>query len=477
MSARFRHSEAGFTIVEAVVAALVLTMGAIATFGMLSSATKNTYRAKQTQVALDMAQQELEALRGLTNEQVALTTTPEYNANELNPNHRISGSTFAMQRTPMTEYKTLVANGGEIWGKTGEEAVITKGVINPGPTSFTSGDVKGSIFRYVVWRNDESCPETKCPGPQDYKQVIVAVKLAQSGNLATQRGYVEVQSNFVDPLDSPSKDPIPGSGGGVVTAQQFYLTDTPCSPSGSTTRATITGNHLLHNTLGTCANGLQTGGPPNRGAPDALLTSAPPDPDPEDENNPPLYSYSNDSIFTVSWPGLQIRRDDNVGCNYVPTGVTAPSSQVHRWVTDPFAKTFKMTKSVTLEFYTRALNEELYTGKLCVFLFKRHEVGTPPVATDTLLVNSAEPTHAYWTYSREGNKKSPYWPQGIWARVRVTMTFTGSPYTILAGDRLGVALSVEKNGTGNPGVIPIMYDHPKYPTRLEVDTDTPIDGG
>ena len=72
-------------------AALVLTMGAVATFGMLSSATKNTYRAKQTQVALDMAQQELEALRGLTNEEVALETTPEYKANELNPNNRISG--------------------------------------------------------------------------------------------------------------------------------------------------------------------------------------------------------------------------------------------------------------------------------------------------------------------------------------------------------------------------------------------------
>ena len=25
--------------------------------------------------------------------------------------------------------------------------------------------------------------------------------------------------------------------------------------------------------------------------------------------------------------------------------------------------------------------------------------------------------------------------------------------------------------------IPIMYDHPKYPTRLEVDTTTPIEGG
>ena len=56
------------------------------------------------------------------------------------------------------------------------------------------------------------------------------------------------------------------------------------------------------------------------------------------------------------------------------------------------------------------------------------------------------------------------------------MSFNGAPYTIPAGDRLGVALSVERNQTQADGVS-IMYDHPLTPTRIEVDTDTPIDGG
>src|SRR4029079_4641851 len=135
------------------------------------------------------------------------------------------------------------------------------------------------------------------------------VKLDQAGNLATQRGYVEVQSDFVDPTDSASKDPIPGSSGPVVTAQQFYLTDTTCSTSGSTTRAEISGDHSLHNTLGTCSNGPATG--VSRGAPDALLTGAPPDPAPEDENIPALFQYSKDSYL---FPGLAIRKDDSSGC-------------------------------------------------------------------------------------------------------------------------------------------------------------------
>jgi hypothetical protein len=56
------------------------------------------------------------------------------------------------------------------------------------------------------------------------------------------------------------------------------------------------------------------------------------------------------------------------------------------------------------------------------------------------------------------------------------MAFNGAPYTIPAGDRLGLALSVERANTP-ADAIPIMYDHPNYASRIEVDTNTPIDGG
>ena len=84
----------------------------------------------------------------------------------------------------------------------------------------------------------------------------------------------------------------------------------------------------------------------------------------ETKPNPPLYDYSDD-FYLEPTPdtdkGVQIRRDDTTGCHYVPTGTTEPESQVHRWVTDPMASDFKMTEKVTLEFYTRTLNDELYT--------------------------------------------------------------------------------------------------------------------
>ena len=111
-----------------------------------------------------------------------------------------------------------------------------------------------------------------------------------------------------------------------MTAQQFFLTDTPCASGGTTSRQEITGDHLLHNTLGTCASGLQTG--TTDGAPDALLLGGPPDPAPEDPSNPLLYDYSNDSYLEPTPDtdkGLQIRRDDTSGCHYVPTGPSTPS--------------------------------------------------------------------------------------------------------------------------------------------------------
>ncbi|HEX2392427.1 MAG TPA: prepilin-type N-terminal cleavage/methylation domain-containing protein [Solirubrobacterales bacterium] len=180
--------EAGFTIVEVLVALFILVIGALATFGLLTNAIRNTQRAKATQVALDRAQQEIEALRSRPYQQLALTKTPVAETNRLSPNYRVSSGTFALVREPPSSYANMV--------------VSAEGAVPPGPEPFSSGDVSGKIYRYVVWRNDEKCAAA-CPGEQDFKQVVVAVKLDKRGNEAGERGYVEVQSDFVDPTRGP----------------------------------------------------------------------------------------------------------------------------------------------------------------------------------------------------------------------------------------------------------------------------------
>lgn len=453
-------SEAGFTLVEVMVAALILVLGAFATFGVLSAATRNGQRAEASQVALNRAQQEMERMRSYTYEELAMTETPPHSSSKLNPNFRVSDNTFAITRRPLGNYAPMVANGGSLYGG----GFIEKGQVSPGPTSFTSGDVSGQVFRYILWRNDNQCPETTCPGTQDFKQVIVAVKLDSSSSLGGERGYVEVQSNFIDPKDSSLKDPKPGAEG-VVTAQQFYLSDTPCS---FTERQEILGDHPLHNTLGRCTDGPKTGAAP--GAPDLLTLSAPPDPAPEDPAIPAEYNYSTGYPLQLTQEtsrGIQLVRQEASGCNYTPTG-PEPQWQIHRWVTQPvpptLTKGFRMNGKATLKFFTRALTNSSSTkGKLCVYLFLRNETTTPP--SDKLLTVSSEPSQTYWSFV------DSTWPFGIWKEEKLEMNFNG-PVTVPIGHRLGVAISLERALSSE--AIGFFYDHPKYRTRLEVETTTPM---
>src|SRR5690606_6691751 len=120
--------------------------------------------------------------------------------------YRVSNNTFALTRQPPSDYATMVVENSPLYGG----GFVTGGVVVPGPTPFASGDVSGDVYRYVVWRDDLSCPAATCPGTQDYKQIVVAVTLDTPGNQTGERGSVEVASDFIDPTDSAVNAPIPG---------------------------------------------------------------------------------------------------------------------------------------------------------------------------------------------------------------------------------------------------------------------------
>ena len=478
--------EAGLTMIEVLVAAVVLVLGAAATFGILGSAVRNSQRAKATQVALDLAQEELERLHSLPYDCssvpagegcLAVDRAPSHESGAKKPNSRISGSLFALRRNPPGSYVPLDVEA--------EKGFDPESHFQIGQSGF--GAVEGTIYRYVVWRNDPSCTTEACKATEDdYKQIVVAVKPDAQVSQQGETGYVEVQTAVSPPPEETEKEREETEEEERkkeeeekkrleeedVTAQQFFLSDTPCAASGTTKWVEPTVDHLLHDTLGTCANGLQTG--TTHGAPDALLDSAPLDPYPNDEALPALHDYSDD-FYLEPTPdtdkGVQIRRDDTSGCHYEPTGTTHPESQVHRWVTDPMPLDFEMSGRVVLEFYTRTLNDALYTGTLCVYLYERKVTGSGASAKEEAvpLIDKSD-GEPYWTYTPEGNG---YWPRNSWAKVRLTMEIEGAPLVIPKGNRLLLGLSVDRANTP-ADAIPIMYDHPNYASRLEVDTKTPI---
>ncbi len=147
---------------------------------------------------------------------------------------------------------------------------VTGGTLSPNPTPFKSGDIAGTIRRYVVWINDPKCPDMVCPGAQDLKRVIVAATL-DSTAAGGDRAYEELHTDIVDPDVSPVVDSVPEGDGEEGSFATFWLTDTPCSHD---ERQDPTGDHATHNTLGDCSAGAESGD--TLGAPDLMFTEPPP---------------------------------------------------------------------------------------------------------------------------------------------------------------------------------------------------------
>jgi hypothetical protein len=440
------RQESGFAIVEVLVAAIIFVIGSLATFQILDAATRNKLRTEQRQVGLDRAQREIEKLRDVSYGSLAMTGFPSGSSNQTDPRWRVHGTDFALNRDGTSD-AAMVVNGTGLYGG----GTVNGGTVNPGPEHFMSGDISGDIFRFVVWRDDPNCAAT-CPGTQDLKRVIVAVRIdakAQTG----QRSYMETQSDFINPQDSALSSLPPGPSGSV-TAQQFFLSDTPCAAIGTTSRVAPSADHALHNTLGLCSSGAHTG--TTAGAPDALHTGTPPG-----TVGDPTYDYANDAALEPSPNtdmGLQLVRQDINGCTYVQTSGT----KIHRWVTDQMASSFTMAGQATLVLYTQTINGAQMPGKICIYLFTRS------AGVDTQILNSAD-GNAYFTYAPATGTN---WPSNGWTRINVTVFFP--PTTVVATQRLGVALSLDHSAQTDG--FQFLYDHVDFPARLEVSTTTPLSG-
>ena len=451
----------GFTVVEILVASLVFAAGALAVLQVLDVSARNSFRAEQGQVGINVAQRELEKLRQLDYEEVGLTTTPSYQSDPKDPRNRISGANFALNPNGSNPAEMVIKGvNGQVGGS-----------ISPGPTSFSLGDVTGKIWRFVVWQNEAGCIAV-CPGTHDYKRVIVVVKIDDQV-ISFDRAYQEVQSDIADPEASLTSGG--GSGGGaLITAEQFFLSDTPCGTGSSDpTRVAITSDHPTHDTLSSCQAA-------STGKPDALMADQPPDPDPDDPNDPPLFDYS-DELEPASGngdKGLQMLRQDSNGCNPSPTGADA-KKKIHRWVTRPMPITFIATGSATLELYTRTIDDVNIPGAICMYLFKRATVAGVDIRTAIPLtgISSVIPDPFGFSCTTVGTPavgkcSTAIWPRTAWGRARFNLNY--APNTqLLPNERLELGLSVERGGTPEDA-LEFMYDHPDYPTRLEVKTTTPL---
>lgn len=452
--------ESGFTIVEVVVAAVILATAALASTEVMINSTKANFRAEQNQVAIDRAQAELEKVRTLGFDQVALNTAPP-GSPPGGPGDRLA-PTCANQGVSLNGCFALNENGSNMaplvvaGGVVEAGGLVSGAAIDPGPEPFTSGDISGEIYRFVVWQNDYACPETQCPGMQDRKRVSVVVTLDRGAG-STDRAYRELQSDFIDP--DLGKEIAPQPAPPVETSkQQIWLTDTTCNLLG---RILPQSDHPLHNTLGRCV-GLQ---PPDLMLPEppGIDVLFPPELQPE-------YDFATDVEPLTggdSDTGTIIRRDDSGSCLFDPPSPAA-REKTHRWVMEPVkpGSSLVLEGNATLELFTQTLGGARASGKICVFLFIREEqlVG-PPV--DTMIGDAENSGLPFFTF------ESADWPSGGWDAVTLPMQLEppspgDSNVILLPGQRLGLAVTVEASTTVD--ALQIAYEHTDFDSRLELET-------
>jgi len=468
----------GFTMIEVMVAALLLTLGSLAILGLVSTQAHTTYRSEQSQVVSNRLQAEMEKVKQIPYAQLALSSLPADTPDTTDPRWRVSGTNYSATENGATP-RPMVYNGSPLFSG----GVVTGGTVSPGPDTFTSGDVHGTIYRSIVWEDDPACPVASCPGTQDLKRVIISVRLDTTA-VAGPLHYQELQSQVSDPNATVAgQNP---SNPTNATPWTFFLTDTPVGCS-TTDRQTVTADHLVHNTNGTCSAGLKdssncttvlttTSCP--AGTPDLMVTHAPPLVD-----ESPLYDYATDIEPTQNPSqdkGLQMPKPSTTGClstlfqpltnsggALLPDPDPTRMQTIHKWLSNGIGAGFNVTLdgTGTLDLWTQSVDAATYTGKICFWIFERH-LNVLGVPVDTPVANLDLSNLTYFTYAPAGG----VWPTS-WTELHIPLHFNGVNINLGPQSQLGFALQVERSGTSGGG-LQFMYDEPSFDSRLVVNTAT-----
>jgi hypothetical protein len=426
-------------MVELLIAVVLMTIGIAVTIGVLGASGHTTLGAQRSEVAVQQAQAEIERLSTLEYGELALTAPPPTSSDPNNPDSRVIGSSFKVGPT-LSEDLVLTAGTG------------LSAKVDPGPESFSVGlggsVVTGKIYRFVSWR-DEKCPNSLCDGIQNTKRVTVAVTLDPTPTQSA-RAPQWISSVVADKDTTPPGSTAAPRTGPTVTAQSFYLYDTPCGQDDPLPQA---GSHPTHDTASSgataAADSTCENADPSK-QPDLMGTSLPAGP-----SDTPLYDYSTD--LSGDRPGglAMIHYGTSCDTSYpAADAIGGPNKWgIHAWSTAPFASSFDLSGQVTLSLFTTSIGATTGRGAVCASLVDRQVANGVP--QDRLLGS--------FVYQLANWPSSPR---------RLTFTFNLSQVEDLAaGHRL--VLVLQARGESDNDLV-FLYDHPLYPSLLEVATSTPL---
>jgi prepilin-type N-terminal cleavage/methylation domain-containing protein len=183
---RVRRGEEGMTLIELLVAAVLVAVGVLALFSVLDGARHLVTTSEKNDVAAHQGEAEIERILALDYGTVALTAAPTHSATTTDPD-------FYVQ-----------ASGAYQWDQSATPKPADPMVVDPTAGSLThvstwsdgQSRLSGSIYRYVTWVDDPNIT-----GTQDAKRVTLAVTVNNTGPGAASnlKKPVLVSSIVIDP--------------------------------------------------------------------------------------------------------------------------------------------------------------------------------------------------------------------------------------------------------------------------------------
>ena len=447
------QSQAGFTVIELMLAVLISTVGVVSLVGTLDVSRRVTTYSEMKEAASHVAEQKMEELRALDYGELALdgNVVPSSSSDENSPAHYVQdGGTKYLWDQRDNAPASHVA----------EPLVIdaTNGKVESIAESWDDGRLKGKIHRYVTCASAEADDCDQGADTSAYKRIIVAVTvetplgpkkpitvstLVGDPDLANGEGSNPTENPDTFCTDPDTGEEVECTEAATGTVSTWYLYDTPATNS---ERQEIAGSHPTHATVapsGTCTASNTSGCP----VPDLMGIDPPPAP----EITPPVYNYSNE-ITGGTTPGGAVVRRDTTCSGGTPT--TTDNTKGHMWVTPPLAASMSIS-DMALSLSTQTFNGATADAMVCIAVYDvpnsiTNLVASPP----TLLVSKGAP--------KSGLTE---WPTSPAEMAFVLELFEAGSATIPAGHRLGLRIWTSSSAGAD---LVVLYDHPLHLSYVQV---------
>ncbi len=375
----------GFTIIELLMAMFVLVVGLGAMISTFTAARKLTLVAERQTSMAHRASLELERIKSLPYNQIALsagtspnwsTTSTSYTyvnvpsggcpgaptgaAPSYQPDHRPGGSTAT---------EPLVVNGCS-YTLNGSTTSVSGGALAPA-TAWTDGRFSGYVYDFVTWTSDPTCsqgskPGSACPTTNDYKRLTIVVTLTG----ATQPSHPAIVTAFLpnpnqnsqQNPDSPTTNCTNSQGQSVQCNTvpqkplQYFFCDS--TYSGSACNPPACAGNNLHNTLLSVLGVAPS--------PDLLGTSLPSGFCTDGTGNPTPPCYGLNVLSGCA--GVPITPVSAANCG---SGPPSSNSQAHSWVTSgiPSGTTLNLDGNGSMTTYLQSSSGVVVNVTVCLRLY------------------------------------------------------------------------------------------------------------